>query len=701
MKKFMKYPIFVLLLALFISVAVYGDTESKNIILSWTGDTSSTMTVSWQSDTADDAAKVSYYSELAGAAADPEEAAATCALVRNSGSLYQFSAELTGLEPGTSYYYTVTSNGTESARRSFMTGSDNARDTTFLFLGDMQLADTSANGDSAAQFGRWAELAKTAYQENPDIDFVQTVGDMVESGISLTQWDDLLRNASSVFSSADTADTSTFFSLPFMTAVGNHESNYTDGIPKAYLDILALPKNGPEGLEELFYSYDYGNVHVQVLNSHIYKTSEWTLTDAEYLAVKNWIADDLAATDATWRIVVTHYPVYAVASDAVSARILKEWLPIFEEEGVDLILCGHQHVYSRSYPLYQGKVVTATDENYKYAITQIMGNSGLKFYSTADEDLQVTTTYNKSNYQIVQASDQTLEVISYSYDDQDGATEIDRWATSAKTRASESAAVAFELTPEDAALTVYDSQGAEMSAKWNGSYALDAGTYSYRVKADGYATGRGRFTVSGSDVTIKVALEKSQNDVSQYTDLDTSSWYMNAVTYAVGQNLFAGNSAATFNPNASISRKEFVTVLGKMDKVDISRYTGTSFADVETGMWYSPYVEWAVQNGIVKGVGDGRFDPDGEITREQAAVIFRQYTVYATGGTTEASTSVLNSFDDRGDISDWAAYSLAWAVGNGLFNGYGNGNLGPVDAISRVQASSVFMSYLEGSILLT
>jgi hypothetical protein len=101
---------------------------------------------------------------------------------------------------------------------------------------------------------------------------------------------------------------------------------------------------------------------------------------------------------------VTHVPVYAVHSDTTAEKLKANWAPIFEQYGVDLVLEGHQHVYSRSYPMYQGQI------DYENGIPYIMGVSGSKSYSSADETFAERTVYETPNCQIIRTDGATMTV---------------------------------------------------------------------------------------------------------------------------------------------------------------------------------------------------------------------------------------------------------------------------------------------------
>lgn len=359
-------------------------------VLSYTGDTATTITATWRDD-AEKAEVLQVVTEVqydGTGFAETMEFAANCKDVSLDGSgTWHYESTATGLTPATTYVYRVGSKGTWSQAKTFTTTDPDSKNFTFAYMGDIQ-----TNRDAAAEYALWGELTKGLYERNPELSFAVLGGDIVESGIKTTLFDEFFKNASPVFSS-----------VPLLATNGNHESNFIGGKPELYLDYFALPENGPEGFSEEFYSFNVANCHVLILNSWIL-SGEQVLRGGDYEQVNTWIANDLATSRADWQIVVTHVPVYQVHSDTTSRLVKENWAPIFERYGVDLVFEGHQHVYSRSYPMYEDKI------NYENGITYIMGNSGQKFYNSADETFAVRTVYDVANYQLVRIDGDTLTV---------------------------------------------------------------------------------------------------------------------------------------------------------------------------------------------------------------------------------------------------------------------------------------------------
>ena len=180
------------------------------------------------------------------------------------------------------------------------------------------------------------------------------------------------------------------------------------------------------------------------------------------------------------------------------------------------------------------------------------------------------------------------------------------------------------------------------------------------------------------------------NPVS-FNDVPANAWYYDAVDYAVKNKLMNGVGNNNFAPDAPMTRAMLVTVLWRYEG---SPKEGTNgFRDVPAGDWYTDAVAWAAANGIVGGVGNGRFDPNGNITREQMAAILYRYAQKKDLDTSKRGS--LSGFPDASKVSTYAKDAIAWAVGEGIINGSG-GKLLPQGNATRAQVSAIFMRFMEG-----
>lgn len=180
-----------------------------------------------------------------------------------------------------------------------------------------------------------------------------------------------------------------------------------------------------------------------------------------------------------------------------------------------------------------------------------------------------------------------------------------------------------------------------------------------------------------------------------FADVPAGSWYYGAAAYAYNNGLFAGTTATTFAPDMTMTRAMLVSVLWRLAGEPAPKGANT-FDDVPDGAWYTDAVTWAAENGVVAGIGNGRFDPSGAVTREQTAVILFNYA--QSKGYDVSARADLSAFPDAGSVSGWAQEALAWANASGLISGAVRGTqtiLDPQGSASRAQVAMILMGYVE------
>jgi len=165
-----------------------------------------------------------------------------------------------------------------------------------------------------------------------------------------------------------------------------------------------------------------------------------------------------------------------------------------------------------------------------------------------------------------------------------------------------------------------------------------------------------------------------------------------AVSFVTSEGLFNGMSGTYFAPEVTMNRSMFVTVLGRLDKADVSAYVNPTFSDVKAGQWYTSYVEWAAANGIVNGMGNGTYGINGAVTVEQALTILYRYNGGKTSDKLEGAS--LSDFSDSAKVSSWASEAMKWAVENGIYAGQ-NGSLNPTSAANRGLVAMMFANYVK------
>ena len=138
-----------------------------------------------------------------------------------------------------------------------------------------------------------------------------------------------------------------------------------------------------------------------------------------------------------------------------------------------------------------------------------------------------------------------------------------------------------------------------------------------------------------------------------------------------------------------MTRAMLVTVLHRMDGSPAPK-TESKFVDLKDD-WYKNAVAWAAENGIVNGLDDDHFGPDGSVTREQAMTMLMRYAKYK--GMDVSASADLSKFDDVGNVSQWANEAVHWAVAMGLINGTTPTTLEPQGNSTRAQVAAILMRF--------
>ena len=210
------------------------------------------------------------------------------------------------------------------------------------------------------------------------------------------------------------------------------------------------------------------------------------------------------------------------------------------------------------------------------------------------------------------------------------------------------------------------------------------------VAVDQQADGTYTFVMPDGQVTVEVTFLQGEATDLPFSDVTESDWFYDAVTYAYENGLMDGVGMGLFAPNSETTRAQLVTILHRLAGQPAP--SGDSgFSDVETGTWYTDAVAWAAQNGIVNGVSDTQFAPGDDITREQLAVILYRYATYQ--GYDVSQRADLSGFVDAGTISTYAQEALSWANATGLITGTTATTLSPKGSATRAQVAQILMNF--------
>ena len=186
-------------------------------------------------------------------------------------------------------------------------------------------------------------------------------------------------------------------------------------------------------------------------------------------------------------------------------------------------------------------------------------------------------------------------------------------------------------------------------------------------------------------------------DVTQvFTDV-TKNWAYPGIQYCVTHGIMGGMGNGTFAPTGTTTRAQIVQILYNLEGTPAVSGT-TPFTDL-TANWYKPAILWAYQNNVVAGKSPTTFDPEGPVTREQIAVILTQYMFNVLKMERTWTPADLSAFPDGAQVSGWAKEAMQDAVALGLINGTkasdGLVYLDPQGSATRQQVATILMNFCQ------
>ncbi len=351
-------------------------TTPRHLRLSLTKDPSRSITIAW--DTLGDTESFVVYGIGQGGNLSTSAPAKASAYETSPYITHEVTIE--GLAPNTTYAFRVGAEGSMSEARSFKTapepGTGSAR---FIVIGDSRNDFLEFNQD------RWKDVADAAAAE--PIDFSLHTGDYTLTSASPFGWEWFFDAGANLFAKA-----------PFMAVRGNHEM-----YGPTFMERFAMPGN------ERYYSFDYGPVHVAVLDSEdrlftrlasdVVSASDFGRGSEQY----EWLKKDLESLPkAMWKVVALHRPPYSVGEhgDQVDVQAL---VPLFDSYGVNIVLAGHDHTYQRSKPMVAGK---AAERGTVYVVS---AGAGAPLYELGEADW-LQTAVSAFHYVFVQATPETFRI---------------------------------------------------------------------------------------------------------------------------------------------------------------------------------------------------------------------------------------------------------------------------------------------------
>ena len=298
---------------------------------------------------------------------------------------HQHKYTITGLTPGTKYYYRVIAGSKVLTGNFYAAPAADATNVKFFMYGDTRTNGSWHNSVAGQMVS--AYTADAAYQT-----MVLHAGDWVNADAE-TNWTIEWYNYSY------TNIVNAAASMPIMGTIGNHEGNGSCPVFEKYrpFPFYAAPAD--------YFSFDYGPVHVAVVDQY----TTYTNPSAQY----TWLVNDLNSTPKPWKIIVLHQPGWcAGGTHGNDTKVQTVIQPLCVTYGVQIVLAGHNHYYSRA-------VVPSTPPNVQHITS---GAAGATLYSaTPGQPYVVTYTINTLEFVKVDIQGDTLTFTAVS----DGGTVID------------------------------------------------------------------------------------------------------------------------------------------------------------------------------------------------------------------------------------------------------------------------------------
>lgn len=185
---------------------------------------------------------------------------------------------------------------------------------------------------------------------------------------------------------------------------------------------------------------------------------------------------------------------------------------------------------------------------------------------------------------------------------------------------------------------------------------------------------------------LLVTMIPSAFAANSFTDVRSTDWFSDAVSYVQERGLMSGTSATHFSPNEPTTRAMLVTILYRA--AGQPETTGqSSFADVLARDYFANAVAWASENNIVTGYSRTRFGSNDPVSREQIATLLWRYAGSPSAGSAQ-------NFADRNQISDYAADAVNWARANGIVNGRPGNRFDPKANATRAEVATILRNFL-------
>lgn len=377
----------VLLLAeLVCSKSCQPEYVPKRIILNITENPATSQSVTWRTDekVSDPQAQISVASEFSDLKKEARTFHAATEIVKidSNRTVYQYSVVLNSLQPNTLYAYRIGTKENWSEWCQFKTANDKPEPFKFVYLGDPQDEIKSM----------CSRIFRAAYTKVPDTRFWLFTGDIVNVSLDDNEWGEF------------------YYALgwiarmkPMVIVRGNH------AYPRIFVNgkrvvrpshlwrpQFTQPENGPDGLEEATFFFNYQGVKFAVLDGRV---------KLEQQAA--WLDSILSINPQRWTVVSMHQPLYSTGKDRDNPRHQELFIPIFDKYSIDVVLQGHDHNYGRTFKLRNGEKVADDERGTVYVVSV----SGTKAYSLNPDymPLMAKISNGRQLFQVLSIDDNRLK----------------------------------------------------------------------------------------------------------------------------------------------------------------------------------------------------------------------------------------------------------------------------------------------------
>lgn len=342
------------------------------IVLSWTGDPARSQAVNWRTDTSVNRGMA----QIAPSEGGPlftkqakDVPARSQSFTSDLGSARYHTVEFEGLEPNRRYVYRVGDGTNWSEWIQFRTASTKPEPFSFIYFGDAQNDVRSM----------WSRVIREAHADAPRARFIIHAGDLINSGNKDAEWGEWFGAGGWINAM-----------IPNVPTPGNHEyprpaMGTTRKLSFNWRPQFALPLNGPDGLEETAYYFDFQGTRVVSLNSNERQAEQ-----------VEWLDRVLSDNPNRWTVLTFHHPIWSTAKGRDNSTLRKLWLPTIRKHKVDLVLQGHDHTYARS-NLKTGLNKQERDIGTVFVVSV----SGPKMYNLEREDWMRRAAEDTQMYQVI------------------------------------------------------------------------------------------------------------------------------------------------------------------------------------------------------------------------------------------------------------------------------------------------------------